>query len=123
VNWVWIPSQDCSSATALSVEAVEAAVEAAVDGGVTGAATCAGAGVGVAGAAAVLPFPDVFGEVVFPLPEPFPELLALAVDLVAEAFGLEARDFFAGEAGAEAVEAVDLVDDDFLAGIFFDNYT
>jgi hypothetical protein len=119
VNWVWIPSQDCSSATALSVEVVEAAV----DGGVTGAATCAGAGVGVAGAAAVLPFPDVLAAAVFPLPEPFPELLALAVDLVAEAFGLEARDFFAGEAGAgaEAVEAVDLVDD-FLAGIFFDNY-
>ena len=114
VNWVWIPSQDCSSATALSVEAVEAAV----DGGVT----CAGAGAGVAGAAAVLPFPDVLAAAVFPLPEPFPELLALAVDLVAEAFGLEARDFFAGEAGAEAVEAVDLVDDDFLAGMFFDNY-
>ena len=111
VNWVWIPSHDCSSATALSVEAVEAAV----DGGVT----CAGAGAGVAGAAAVLPFPeplpDDLGEAVFPLPEP----LALAVDLVAEAFGLEARDFFAGVAGAEAVDLVD----DFLAGMFFDNYT
>ena len=108
VNWVWIPSHDCSSATVLSVEA-------AVDGGVTGAATCAGAGAGVAGAAAVLPFPEPFpddlGEAVFPLPEP----LALAVDLVAEAFGLEARDFFAGVVGAEAVDLVD----DFLAGMFF----
>ena len=110
VNWVWMPSHDCSSATALSVEA-------AVDGGVTGAATWAGAG--VAGAAAVLPFPEPFPEplpddlaaVVFPLPEP----LALVVDLVDEV-----RDFFAGVAGAEAV---DLVDDDFLAGMFFDNYT
>ena len=113
VNWVWIPSHDCSSATALSVEA-------AVDGGVTGAATWAGAG--VAGALAVLeplpePLPDDLAAAVFPLPEP----LAPPVDLVDEA--LEARDFFAGVVGAEAVEAVDLVDDDFLAGMFFDNYT
>jgi hypothetical protein len=56
-----------------------------------------------------------------PLPEPLPDDDLVAAALVAEAFGLEARAFLAGAAAA-VDEAVDLADDDFLAGMFFDNY-